>query len=124
MTKKLSYKTILLSLALTLSFGPSLSSTAADFITTQTMAAQGDADSQYRLGFKYYTGKGVKQDYSEAFRWYLKAANQGHFEAQNNLGAQYDKGKGVKQHSAEASRWYHKAAERDGENGKFNVGAM
>ena len=99
-------------LVFSLSFGLTFPAVAADFSTTQAMAEQDDAYSQYRLGFKYYIGKGVEQDYAKAFEWYLKSATQGNAEAQNNLGELYDKGKGVEQDSAKAFEWYLKAAEQ------------
>ena len=77
-------------LILSLSFGLTSPATSADVTTTQVIAEQEDADAQYRLGFKYYMGKGVEQDYAKAFEWYLKAASQGNVEAQNNLGELYD----------------------------------
>src|SRR5437899_1630850 len=49
-------------------------------------AEQGDAKAQFRLGYIYYQGKGVPQDYTEAVRWYRKAADQGDTRAQLALG--------------------------------------
>jgi TPR repeat protein len=40
-------------------------------------AEQGEAKAQFRLGYIYSQGKGVSQDYTEAVRWYRKAADQG-----------------------------------------------
>ena len=40
---------------------------------------------------------GVPQDYEEAVRWYLRAAEQGDVEAQNALGFRYRTGRGVPQ---------------------------
>ena len=36
--------------------------------------------------FLYFTGKGVVQDYGEAFKWMSRAAEQGYAQAQINLG--------------------------------------
>lgn len=49
------------------------------------IAKDGDADAQTMLGQMYLLGEEVKQDYPQAFFWYLKAANQGHIEAQEQL---------------------------------------
>ena len=38
-------------------------------------------DAQYILGFCYYNGKGVEQNYEEAVKWYRKSANQGYKDA-------------------------------------------
>ena len=44
----------------------------------KTLAEQGDARAQARLGFLYNNGEGVIKDDSEAAKWYHKAAEQGH----------------------------------------------
>ena len=56
----------------------------------------------------YQNGQGVPQDYKEAVKWYLKAAEQGNAIAQNHLGVMYDQGKGVTQDYKEAAKWYLK----------------
>ena len=38
-------------------------------------------DAQNHLGFMYYTGEGVAQDYQEAAKWFRKAAEQGDADA-------------------------------------------
>src|SRR5262249_44510959 len=40
----------------------------------------------YARGDNYYYGKGVKQDYTEAVKWYRRAAEQGHATAMSDLG--------------------------------------
>ena len=62
------------------------------------------------LGYMYVRGFGVKQDHTEAVRWWRKAADRGNAPAMNNLGIMYEEGLGVKQDSAEARQWYQKAA--------------
>ena len=56
---------------------------------------QGDADAQKSLGYMYYKGKGVLQDYNQAVRWYRKAAEQGHAAGLVALGVMYAGGEGV-----------------------------
>ncbi len=46
------------------------------------LAEQGHAKAQYNVGHMYRNGHGVPQDYSEAMRWYRKAADQGLARAQ------------------------------------------
>ena len=41
----------------------------------------------------YDKGRGVPQDYSQAVKWYRKAAKQGDASAQYNLVVMYAKGK-------------------------------
>ena len=72
-----------------------------------------DPGVQNHLGDDYYYGdNGRKQNYSEAVKWYNKAAWQGHPQAQFNLGHCYESGKGVPQDNEEAVKWYRKAAEK------------
>jgi len=70
------------------------------------LAAKGDVDAQYNLGMMYDYGKGVTQDYKEAVKWYLLAAEQGSASAQYNLGVMYDNGEGVIQDYVRANMWF------------------
>ena len=65
----------------------------------------------------YYSGQGVRQDYTEAFRWFRKAADQGYAEAQYNLGLMYANGHGVHQDFNLSKEWFGKACD-----GGFQVG--
>ncbi|WP_435642227.1 tetratricopeptide repeat protein, partial [Proteus mirabilis] len=67
---------------------------------------QGDAWAQGLLGGMYYNGKGVKQDYHQAFLWTQKAADKGDATAQNRLGAMYYLGEGVRQNKPLAKEWF------------------
>ena len=98
-------------LILSLSFGLTLPAVSADFATTQAIAEQEQADAQYRLGFKYYMGKGVEQDYAKAFEWYLKAAKQGEQLAQDSLGLMYFEGRGTVKDNIKSRDWYSKACD-------------
>ena len=51
--------------------------------------------AQNNLGFCYGKGNGVPKDYTEAVKWYRKAAEQGNATAQSNLGHRYYNGEGV-----------------------------
>lgn len=64
---------------------------------------QNNADAQYKLGIRYYTGDGVEKNHSEAIKWCKKAAEQGNAEAQYNLGVCYENGEGVDKNLAEAA---------------------
>ena len=77
--------------------------------------------AQDHLGNMYYWGNGVSQDYSEAVKWYRKAAEQGDAEAQNNLGQMYRNGYGVSKDYSEAIKWYRKAARQGNETAKKNL---
>ena len=83
---------------------------------------QNNADAQYKLGIRYYTGDGVEKNHSEAVKWFRKAAEQGNAEAQYNLGVCYEKGEGVDKNLAEAAKWYRKVAEQGDANAQRNLG--
>lgn len=51
-------------------------------------------------------------DYSEAVKWYLKAAEQGNSSAQVNLGAMHAEGWGTPRDFQEALFWYRAAAQQ------------
>jgi TPR repeat protein len=55
----------------------------------------------------------VAKNYSEAMRFFRKAADLGDTQAMSNIGVMYDNGEGVPKNAAEAARWYKKAADRD-----------
>ena len=75
------------------------------------LAEAGDAASQTNLGFLYYEGKGVPQNYEEALKWYRMAALTGYPDAAFNLGVAYSEGKGVKPDPSQALHWYQLAAD-------------
>ena len=78
----------------------------------QSLADQGNASAQYRLGAMYANARGVQQDDAEAVRWFRLAADQGHAEAQYYLGLMYANGEGVPQDYAEALRLYRLSADQ------------
>ena len=60
----------------------------------------------------YAEGEGVEQDYTEAAKWFRKAAEQGDAVAQYTLGIMYSEGEGVSQDYKKAVKWFRKAAEQ------------
>ena len=70
------------------------------------------AFAQYNLGTCYSGGIGVRQDYTEAVKWFRLGAEQGHDESQYNLGFCYLEGYGVPQNNEEAVKWFRLAAEQ------------
>ena len=77
------------------------------------------------IGVNFYYGKnGKKQSYTEAVKWYRKAAEQGDADAQHNLGWMYERGCGVEQSDTEAVIWYRKAAEQGNAYAQYNLGGM
>ena len=74
----------------------------------------------YDKAEEYYDAK----NYTEAVKWYRKAADQGYADAQCNLGYMYNQGLGVTKSSAEAVKWYRKAAEQGSITAQCNMGYM
>jgi len=72
----------------------------------------------------YQQGLGISQDYTEAIKWYRKAAEQGYASAQNNLGVIHQKGMGVLQDFEEAVKWYRKAADQGVAGAQSNLSLM
>ncbi|MBR6891777.1 MAG: sel1 repeat family protein [Bacteroidaceae bacterium] len=68
------------------------------------------------MGFCYYNGYGVEQNYDEAARWYKMAADKGYSDAMYYLGTHYMDGDGVSQSTDEAIRLWKAAAEQGNEN--------
>ena len=88
----------------------------------QTSAAKSAAalspEDMFQNGLEHYD----KKNYTEAVKWYRKAAEQGHAGAQNNLGYCYKNGYGVTKDYAEAVKWYRKAAEQGNDLAQYNLG--
>ncbi len=74
-----------------------------------------------KLGQKYYTGIGVKQDYKKAFEHFKKCAENGNAQAQCNLAKMYEKGYGVKEDFEESIKWYKKSAEKGNKYAKDSL---
>ena len=74
----------------------------------------------YDKGDEYYDAK----NYTEAAKWYRKAAEQGYADAQCDLGYLYDQGLGVTKNYTEAVKWYRKAAEQGSKTAQCNLGYM
>src|SRR5260370_1102532 len=85
-------------------------------------AEEGDPGAQCYLGGCYQTGQGVQQDYKEAGKWYLLAAEQECAPAQCNLGLCYETGRGVKQNVKEAVKWFCRAAKQGDKTAQHNLG--
>ena len=83
-------------------------------------AESGHAESQLQLGQMHYHGDGVGEDYNEALRWCLKAAEQNHLSACVFSGMIY----GRKGDDSREAYWYHKAAEQGNQLGQYFLGRM
>ncbi len=86
------------------------------------LAEAGDPRAQAHLGYLYYVGEGVEQNYAEAVKWYQKAAAQGDADAQYNLAVAHAFGEGLEQDYKEAARWYRRAAEQGHAIAQYSLG--
>ncbi len=83
------------------------------FLEYKAKAERGDVKAQNSLGLCYDTGYGVKQDHTEAVKWYRKAADQNDATGQYNLRICYYDGEGVQKDYAETVKWSRKVAEQN-----------
>ena len=97
---------------------------APDFAETLRLAQEGNAASQFNLGWMYDNAEGVPEDDVEAVKWYRRAADQGLVGAQLNLGLMYATGEGVPRDDAEAIRWFRLAADQGNAVAQYNLGLM
>jgi hypothetical protein len=77
----------------------------------QKGASQGDVNCQFTLGVTALN----RRAYSEALRWFQRAAVQSHAMAQEKIGLMYRDGLGVKQDPVEALMWFTLAAKISGQ---------
>ena len=77
----------------------------------RSLANNGNAIAQDRLGNMYASGKGVPFDQAEAEKWYRLAAEQGLAKAQGDLGFMYYLSATLRTGDyTEAAKWYRLAA--------------
>lgn len=80
-------------------------------------AKQGSDDAQVIIALTYLNGEGrlFPQDFNEASKWFLSAAESGSAYAQKKLGDMYVLGQGVKPDAGSAKNWYAKASQNGDE---------
>jgi len=88
---------------------------------SRSVAEQGSADDQYRLGLRYE--QAMLLDPREAVHWYRLAATQSHPEALYRLCVLSDLGRGIPQDYQEALRWCHLAANQGHRQAMFTMGS-
>jgi TPR repeat protein len=85
---------------------------------TNPDAENTEAIDFYQRGKSYYDNK----DYTEAVKWFKKAADLNYAPAQNDLGHCYWHGLGVDKDYSVAVKWYRKAAEQNYARAQNNLG--
>lgn len=76
--------------------------------------------SDFEQGLNFF----YENDYYNAAKCFLKAANQGDAEAQFGLGNMYAEGHGVPLDEHQAASWFRKAAEQGFKPAQVNLGMM
>ena len=85
----------------------------SDMVTdTLALVRSDDAVTLYQRGCAYRDGNGVRQDFTEAIKWFRKAAEQGCADAQFALAECCENGWGIEEDPDEAVQWYRQAAEQ------------
>lgn len=88
------------------------------FFCIGLVASAQSAQEYFDKAKSYYDN----QNYTEAVKWWRKAAQMGHARAQNGLGVCYYNGYGVTKDETEAAKWYLKAAEQGYAQAQYNLG--
>jgi TPR repeat protein len=96
----------------------------AELTSLRRLAAHGNIDAQKNLGFLYYCGQDVPQDYAQAAHWYRKAADEGDYLAQFELGEMYRHGLGLPQDYAQSVDWLRKSAEQGFDEAAWSLAEM
>lgn len=86
------------------------------------LANKGDAAAQNRIGYMYWSARGVKEDDAEALHWFRLSANQGNGDSQYTIGLAYSTGSGVVEDAVEAAKWYVLAADRGHATAQYALG--
>ena len=111
-SRKLAF--LLIALVVLAGFQPGTAK-AQDLEQLRKAAEQGDAETQYNLGYMYDKGEGVPENDREAVKWFRKAAEQGYALAQYGLALMYANDDGVGKDYVKAYAWANLAAVQ-GEN--------
>ena len=89
-------------------------------------AEKGDANSQFRIGRKYYEGNNIDQNSENGLKWLRLAAEQGNTKAEKYLGCIYadPNSNGVDLNYEEALKWFLLAAEKDDSGAQIRIGYL
>jgi|GEM_PF-5258131 len=82
------------------------------------------AEAMVNIGFMHARGQGVKRDYQEAEKWFLKAANTGDNHALMELARAYLKGDGFPRDPQKAIYWCDQLGQRGGADGWQEIADM
>ncbi|MBE2285654.1 MAG: sel1 repeat family protein [Prosthecobacter sp.] len=77
----------------------------------RALSKSGNADAQFALACRYYTGDEVEKDLKTAYNLLIESANRGNADAIFALGVHYQRGEGVAQNSVESYAWFYVASQ-------------
>lgn len=80
--------------------------------------------SEPRLQYQYGRTFNRAGNYSEAMKWYRKAADLGYTPAMCGIGSLYSKGQGVSRDYGNALKWYRKAADLENASAMHEIGYL
>lgn len=81
------------------------------------LANDNDCEAMTQLGRNAL----ASEDYTTAFKWWIKAADMDYPVAQNNLGFLYQNGLGVTKNDGEAFKWFLRSAKNGFSLGQYNL---
>lgn len=93
-------------------------------LSLRLAAAKGDPSAEFEVAARFAEGKGIKQDFSEAVKWYRRSAARGFAPAQYRLGTLYERGLGVKTDLPRARIWYLRAAKKGNVKAMHNLAVL
>ena len=107
---------------------PDWASTSTSSLAEIRRLAAGDAKAQNILGIMLAKGGEIPQDYVEAAKWFMRAAEQehavAHVYARHNLGILHAEGNGVEYDEEKAAKFFRYAAEHGVVQARFNLGCL
>jgi localization factor PodJL len=87
-------------------------------------ALKGDPRAAYEIGLRYAEGRGVASNYTEAAKWYERAAQGDVVPAMFRLGTLHEKGLGTTKDMTAARRFYEQAAARGNAKAMHNLAVI
>ena len=96
----------------------------AQFLELKIKGENGDAEAQYTVTSRYFSGIGVGKDLKEAMKWCRKAAEQNLAKAQVTMALGYYYGSVVEKDYKEAAHWCRKAADQNHPVALYQLGVL
>lgn len=93
-------------------------------LSLRLAAAKGDPSAEFEVAARFAEGKGIKQNYDAAAKWYQRSAARGFAPAQYRLGTLYERGMGVKTDLSRARIWYLRAAKQGNVKAMHNLAVL